>query len=100
MTPKFDDSGLVLLLETFLTELRREYFLLRIAVEVDKNEKARPEFAKCRKFIQSAYFGRLSSLDGRFVLENLDREDPMRGYEKAIEDGRKLEAKRGYGKTV
>lgn len=97
---KFNDNGILLLLETFLTELRKEYFVLRVAAEVEKDEKSKIEYENCRKFIRSEYFGKLTMVDGEEILLNLDKEEPTVGLMKATRDGLRLEAKRGYGKSV
>ena len=71
---KLNDDGCAYLLEAFLTNLVEDYFsAYNFYMDNRSDRSAKLSYMKLRRLFLSDYFATLTNLDGRMILDGLDR---------------------------
>ena len=71
---KLNDEGCALLLEAFLANLSEDYYSAYNFYMCNRNDdKARLSYVRLRRFFMTKYFAALTGLDGKAILDGLDR---------------------------
>lgn len=71
---KLNDEGCALLLEAFLANLSEDYYSAYHFYMHNRNDdKARLSYVRLRRFFLSEYFATLTGLDGKAILDGLDK---------------------------